>query len=104
MRRCTRLRLRPRRRAASRSRRSPASAGSTLKLWAGTLPGLIRLTKSPCSPLLTPAQEAARPENAAVVLFGLFLFEELLRAPLLRERGFLLVHLYLFCWPGDGRF
>src|SRR5215216_2325726 len=63
-------------------------------------PSLVRVTK----PLLTPAQEAAGPEDAAVALLGLLPVEELLRAPLLRERGLLLLHLYLFLRLGDVRF
>src|SRR5215217_6207581 len=63
-------------------------------------PSLVRVTK----PLLTPAQEAAGPEDAAVALLGLLPVEKFLRAPLLRERGLLLLHLYLFLRLGDVRF
>src|SRR5215212_6669126 len=44
-------------------------------------------------PLLTPAQKAACPEDAAVRLLALIPIEELLRAALLGERWFLLLHL-----------
>src|SRR5918998_2760299 len=42
--------------------------------------------------LLTPAQKAAGPEDAAVRALALFSVEELLRAALLGQRGLLLLH------------
>src|SRR5215212_1690299 len=74
--------------------------GETLRL--SRVPSLVGVTK----PLLTPAQETAGPEDAAVVALLLpFRVEELLRAALFGQRGLfpLYLHLVRSLGLGDGR-
>src|SRR5215217_2916383 len=74
--------------------------GETLRL--SRVPSLVGVTK----PQLTPAQQTAGPEDAAVVALLLpFRVEELLRAALFGQRGLFPLYLPRFrsLGLGDGR-